>query len=147
MSRSSVTERLQRRLVRQPNGCLEWTKYTNNKGYGQIGVNGKAVLVHRLAWELANNRPVPAGKLILHSCDNPPCCEPTHLRAGSYAENSADCVSRGRIHGRLGLTHCPQGHEYTPESTYTWSKNGARTCRICHAATERARRERVRSGG
>lgn len=28
----------------------------------------------------------PAGKLIMHSCDNPPCVNPAHLSTGTYSE-------------------------------------------------------------
>jgi hypothetical protein len=34
-------------------------------------------------------------------------------------------------------THCPQGHEYTPENTYVVPKSGTRQCRTCRAVTMR----------
>jgi len=80
-----------------PNGCLVWTGYTNPKGYGYIGDGcGGVVLVHRLAWELGVG-PIPEGEVIRHFvCDNPPCCDVTHLRPGTPAENTADMLSRNR---------------------------------------------------
>ncbi|TYP82056.1 helix-turn-helix protein [Blastococcus xanthinilyticus] len=33
---------------------------------------------------------------MLHRCDNPPCCNPQHLYAGTPAQNTDDMVSRGR---------------------------------------------------
>ena len=32
----------------------------------------------------------------MHACDNPPCCNPSHLSLGSNAANVADKVSKGR---------------------------------------------------
>ena len=50
---------------------------------------------HRLAWEAANG-PIPAGLLVLHHCDNPPCCNPAHLYVGTAKDNARDCKARGR---------------------------------------------------
>lgn len=76
-------------------GCWEWTGY-RLKGYGQLRVRRRPVLAHRLSWEIANGRPAPDGLHVLHSCDNPPCCNPAHLRLGTDAENIADMDRRGR---------------------------------------------------
>jgi hypothetical protein len=43
---------------------------------------------------------IPEGGIILHSCDNPACVNPDHLRVGDYVENQHDAVARGR-HARL----------------------------------------------
>lgn len=34
---------------------------------------------------------------------------------------------------KLARTHCPKGHEFTPENTY-WRKDNSRQCRQCHNA-------------
>jgi hypothetical protein len=78
-------------------GCLEWTANRNNKGYGMFSVSsfvGKR-LAHRLSYEDAFGR-IPPGRFVLHSCDNPKCVNPTHLRLGDAKENVADMDQRGR---------------------------------------------------
>ncbi len=64
-------------------------------GYGRCAYRGKRHLAHRLAYELAHGNP-PGAALVLHSCDNPPCCNPAHLRPGTDAENCADRKVRRR---------------------------------------------------
>jgi DNA-directed RNA polymerase specialized sigma subunit len=34
--------------------------------------------------------------VILHSCDNPPCCNPRHLIKGTQADNIEDMVTKAR---------------------------------------------------
>lgn len=42
-------------------------------------------------------------------------------------------------------THCPKGHEYTPENTAPNGKDGkGRSCRKCKAEREAIRRMRIR---
>ena len=142
----TVTERLAAGLVRMPNGCLEWTGYTDRNGYGQIRAGGRSPLTHRLAWELANG-PIPDGLEVLHHCDNPPCCDAIdtkhHLFLGTQADNLADMAAKGR-HGKQGITHCPKGHEYTEANTRIKS-NGTRNCRACHRDTCARYREKRRN--
>ena len=79
----------------QPNGdCLEWTDGSTTDGYGQTWANGKPWLTHRLALHLEGID--TTGHYVLHSCDNPLCCNPDHLRTGTHQDNMADRNSRGR---------------------------------------------------
>lgn len=41
----------------------------------------------------------------LHSCDNPPCVNPHHLRWGTNRENALDRAERGPSVGRKGEAH------------------------------------------
>jgi hypothetical protein len=79
-----------------PNGeCREWSGSRDPRGYGRVGWRGKVVLTHRLAWELAHGA-IPSGLLVLHHCDNPPCCEPSHLFIGTQSDNIQDMLAKGR---------------------------------------------------
>lgn len=82
-------------LITDP-GCWTWTKADNGKGYGRIKVLGKLWLTHRLSYRLFVG-PIPAGVMILHQCDNPPCLNPSHLFPGSRSDNMKDAARKGRL--------------------------------------------------
>lgn len=91
--------------VKRGEGCWEWTGFKASNGYGRmnvprIGGTGRVSEgAHRVSWVLANG-PIPDGAKILHSCDNPGCVRPDHLRPGTDADNARDRDERGR-HARL----------------------------------------------
>ena len=82
-------------------GCWPYTGSTDRRGYGRPGravVRGtetKRYYAHRRSYEI-HVGPIPDGKLIMHTCDNPPCCNPKHLRIGTDAQNNADMRRKGR---------------------------------------------------
>lgn len=100
MKAEPVEVRLWRR-VDKTGECWLWQGTRLRDGYGMIGVRHPKVtqlLVHRVSWELANG-PIPAGRQVLHRCDNPPCVRPDHLFLGTNRANVADRVAKGRSRG------------------------------------------------
>jgi lambda repressor-like predicted transcriptional regulator len=81
--------------IEKTDGCWIWTAGVDTGGYGQIRIDGRLVMAHRYAYELIVG-PFPAGMLACHTCDNPRCVRPDHVFPGTYADNSADMVSKGR---------------------------------------------------
>ena len=55
----------------------------------------KIVKAHRFSFELVN-RKLSDDECVLHSCDNPNCVNPAHLRAGDRTENNKERVAKGR---------------------------------------------------
>lgn len=88
-----------RRQYRIGEGCWEWTGAVDADGYGRIrgelfGIDFKKA--HRLSWVLANEKPIPDGMVVCHSCDNPRCVNPAHLWLGTHDENMQDKIAKGR---------------------------------------------------
>ncbi len=83
-------------VTSDPDECWVWTaKATFPRGYGQFKVNGTPIRAHRISFTLSKGA-ISNGLCVLHSCDNPPCCNPKHLRLGTAKDNGEDMVSRGR---------------------------------------------------
>lgn len=78
-----------------PEACWPWLGARKREGYGVAKVAGKVVRVPRLLLGLTDPR-----EEALHSCDNPPCCNRAHLRAGTRQDNMDDMRERGRRLGR-----------------------------------------------
>jgi len=130
--------------VRYTDGCWIWTGNRNGDGYGVFHVSRtKRYMAHRAALEFANGEPVPSDKLACHHCDNPSCVRPSHLYIGTFSDNNSDTYYRGphpfRSYKRPFLTHCHQGHLFTPDSVYIDRSTGKRKCKICACANYRKR--------
>jgi hypothetical protein len=100
-TRRPLAERFWER-VNKGNDCWVWVGNRLPKGYGRMcsgGKSGQVLLAHRVSWAL-HNGPIPTGKYICHTCDNPPCVNPNHLFLASHAENMADMVAKGRARPR-----------------------------------------------
>ena len=90
--------------------CWEWQRATNNIGYGMIrdpdyGDNERGGMrtTHRVSYEIHKGR-IPKNKIVMHSCDNPKCCNPEHLFLGTHKDNSQDMISKDR-HNNFGSKH------------------------------------------
>lgn len=85
-------------------GCHQWIKSRNPRGYGHIYDGKRVRSAHRVAWELANGREIPAGMEIRHKCDNRGCVNPDHLEIGTHRQNMEDRSNRGRFRGEQAGT-------------------------------------------
>lgn len=104
-----------------PKGCWVWIARLNHDGYGTFKFRDRSELSHRMSHRI-HKGPIPDDTTrVLHSCDNPACCNPAHLRLGSQKENAADRESRGRGNHAVGDATGARRH---PEKRPRGSKHG-----------------------
>ena len=91
-----------------PNECWDWLAKKDKNGCGifsmrvekredDLGHFWRSFRAPRLMWILENEQPIPKGMLVIHSCDLETCCNPKHIRLGTYKDNSNDRKLRGRF--------------------------------------------------
>lgn len=67
-----------------------------NHIYGDFSWGGLYhIPAHRVAY-FAHYGVDPTQLLVCHSCDNPPCCNPSHLFLGDHLANRRDCMEKDR---------------------------------------------------
>lgn len=101
---SDMVQRFFEQIDKKDTGC--WHFGNSKRGYGCISLGQRRghTNAHRLSYEI-HKGPIPDGLHVLHSCDNPICVNPDHLRAGTHADNMRDMAIRGR--SRKGRKQAP----------------------------------------
>lgn len=134
-----LIDRLMARVQFEDGGCWTWTGPTL-QGYGFMGgPEHRPMRVHRVSYEHFYGAAVPAGLEIDHLCRNRACVHPAHLEAVTHRVNMDRSIGK-----RTPKTHCPQGHEFSGENTYTNPRNGYRQCRSCVRDAGARYRDRIR---
>lgn len=90
--------------IKSSEECWNWQKSKMRSGYGMIRLNlngkDKCYGSHRIAYVLCGGK-IKKGQVVIHKCDNPSCCNPSHLWVGGQDENMQDKRKKGRV--RLGI--------------------------------------------
>lgn len=105
--------------IRYEDECWPWTGFKRIRDYGGFWINGRMFTASRISFFLSFGD--PGMYLVLHKCDNPPCCNPNHLFLGLGADNVADCENKGRGNHPRGDA---QGLRKHPEAASRGEKHG-----------------------
>lgn len=142
-----VVDRFWSRVARGE-GCWLWTSATVGKGYGDLTFQRRHQLAHRFAWQLATGRTIPAGRVVRHRCDNPPCVRPDHLELGTAAQNVRDSYERRRRTGNTVTRGTARPNAVLTDELVAEMRRAARTGRsitsiakalgIAHSTAHRA---------
>lgn len=81
--------------VQKTKTCWLWTGSKTLRNYGRCEW-GKYKLAHRVSYELFNGK-FNLNMQVNHSCDNPPCVNPSHLWLGTQKENLRDAARKERL--------------------------------------------------
>ena len=57
--------------------CWDWLGHINRNGDGIVELGGRPYRPYSVAWHLTGGS---LGCRIVHICENPSCCNPSHLR-------------------------------------------------------------------
>ena len=111
--------------------CWEWVGSISTCKYGTLVEMGTRS-AHRVSYMLFKGE-IPSHLEVDHMCNFRLCVNPLHLQLLTHQDNI-----RRKFEN---MTHCPKGHEYTPENTY-YGKGRGRICRKCRSANVTACRRR-----
>lgn len=142
-----ILQSIEERTITPWPDCRLWAN-AMDRGYGRVSIGGTVHRVHRVVWELLRG-PIPDAMTIDHLCRVRNCVNVEHMELVTQSENTLRSIpyrpgsgsSRSGKERSTVATHCPKGHEYTPENTLP--PGAGRKCRAC--AKERRRRGYARA--
>lgn len=120
IDKAKYKDRFETKFVIVESGCWEWMHNLSHNGYGLFPIRtGKKTInfrAHRFSYELYKG-PIGDGLVVMHSCDNPKCVNPSHLSVGTVKDNYLDCLRKGRAR--------PFGGKYGTRSARNRSKSSS----------------------
>jgi hypothetical protein len=88
---------LSQHVTHHSDDCLEWPFGKMGGGYGVVTFRGKQTTAHRAMAIMAHGEPPVGATEVAHSCGNPLCVNPDHIRHATPRENSADKLLHDRM--------------------------------------------------
>ena len=96
-------------LIASDADCWIWQKSKDRKGYGKFGTGSmkdgtrRIEIASRMAWIITHGE-IEDGLFVCHRCDNPSCCNPSHLYLGTCADNLQEMHGKGRFRNKKWLS-------------------------------------------
>lgn len=109
-------------------GCWLWSGNCDQDGYGRFFHDKKSDLAHRLSYRFYKGE-LDNKLTIDHLCRVRNCVNPRHLEQVKNIENVLRGFSPAAQNKRK--THCKRGHEYVPDSFYSYSSEPGKQRRHC----------------
>ena len=81
------------KIRRSRQECWMWSQ---RPCYGRVQWRSHGDAAHRYSWKHFNKLDIPEGMVVMHTCDNPPCVNPWHLKLGTHSDNLNDCRRKRR---------------------------------------------------
>jgi len=81
--------------------CIEFTNKPDVNGYAKLSQRSSAFKMYGERWlhRITYTRhygEIPKGVVVMHTCDNPICCNIEHLKLGTQIDNLKDMYNKGR---------------------------------------------------
>jgi len=85
--------------VKEPEECWNWTGYVGKNGYGMVRFEGERFTAHRLAYMLDKGRKISRNFLVLQTCENKKCCNPSHFKTSTRKKQLMEMAEKGTVRG------------------------------------------------
>lgn len=79
--------------------CWLWTGAIDKNGYGISAIKQRKISAHRVSY-LLHYGEIPPNLYVLHTCHNPSCVNPNHLKIGTQKDNIQDQINIGTHVGK-----------------------------------------------
>jgi hypothetical protein len=141
---SQMAERVLKRCTPNDDGCWVFPGATA-KGYGRVGTYDQGVQrvyqAHRVVYMHLVDADLDPALVLDHLCKERRCVNPEHLEPVTPTVNTERAVEV-RNKANAEKTHCPRGHPYTRQNTYTPKGKTGRYCRECGRIATRKWRDK-----
>lgn len=120
--------------------CIVWTGFRNDTGYGMINIGYRPTMAHRYSFARSFGE-IPDGQYVDHTCHNPACVKPEHLRLATPKQNSENHKpGRASETGFRGVYRSGAGYEAKVSHNGVRHRAGTfRTVEEAHAAARALR--------